>query len=208
MPQKEQDRKRESLRKFPPALLPTFVVRRKTRTALVHRSSAIRSRTVKRSLPLPVAFRTSAHSVFCCIFHFLQCLSRCSRVCVLYRHHPQAAVSEFFVHSRYCPVRQCPVLSWWNRSASLLRARTTTACCLIFSRILYFLLFIRFSHQPRASAHFLSATSRIMLAMDVMTFLQLVGESPIWLGWRDIRFQQQRGIPVLQCCVEEQSDAI
>jgi len=43
----------------------------------VHRSSASRSRTVKRSLPLPVPFRTSAHRVFCCVFHFLQCLSRC-----------------------------------------------------------------------------------------------------------------------------------
>jgi len=90
-PQKEQDRKRESLRKVPPArpppfflLLPalllhphlawvvpragppcspTFVVCRKSRTALVHRWSASRSRTAKRSLPLPVAFLTSAHSV-------------------------------------------------------------------------------------------------------------------------------------------------
>ena len=34
------------------------------KTALVHRLSASRSRTMKRFLPLPVSFRTSAHSVF------------------------------------------------------------------------------------------------------------------------------------------------
>ena len=90
-----------------PTLLPTFVVRRKPRTALVHRSSASRSRTVKRILPLPVSFRTPAHRVFCCGSHCLPCLSRCSRVCVLYWHHPHSASSAFFVHSRYWPVRQC-----------------------------------------------------------------------------------------------------
>jgi len=67
-----------------PTLLPTFVMSKNSRIALVHRSSASRSRTVNRFLPLPVSFRTSAHRIFCCGFHCLQCLSRCSRVCVLY----------------------------------------------------------------------------------------------------------------------------
>ena len=66
-----------------PTLLPTFVVHKKSRIALVHRSSANRSRVVKRSLPLPVSFRTSAHRVFCCGFHSFKCLNRCSLVCVL-----------------------------------------------------------------------------------------------------------------------------
>ena len=91
-----------------PTLLPTFVVRKKSRIASAHRSSANRSRIVKRPLPLPVSFCTSANRIFCCGFHCLQCLSRCSRVCVLYWHHPHFALSAFFVHSKYWPVRQCP----------------------------------------------------------------------------------------------------
>jgi len=144
-PTKTENNKTKEIHARPPASAPSallsilirlrwyFVVLRKSTTALVHRSSASRSRTVKRSLPLPVAFRASAHSVFCCDFRLLQCLSRCSRVCVLYWHHPHATVSEFFVHSRCCPVRQCPVLSWWNRSASLFGPCATVACCLILS---------------------------------------------------------------------------
>jgi len=76
-----------------PTLLPTFVVRKKSRIALVRRSSANRSRIVKRSFPLPVSFRTSAHRIFCCGFHSLQCLNRCSLVCVLYRHHPHPTLA-------------------------------------------------------------------------------------------------------------------
>jgi len=66
-----------------PTLFPTFVVLKKSRIALVHRSSANRPRIVKRSLPLPVSFRTSAHRIFCCGFHALQCLNRCSLVYIL-----------------------------------------------------------------------------------------------------------------------------
>jgi len=95
-----------------PTLLPTSVVRKKSRMALVHRSSANRSRIAWLSFPFPVSFCTSAHRTFCCRFHFLQCLNKCSLVCVRYWHHPQAALYAFFVHSRYCPVRQCPVRSW------------------------------------------------------------------------------------------------
>jgi len=95
-----------------PTLLPTSVVRKKSRMALVHRSSANRSRIAWLSFPFPVSFRTSAHRTFYCHFHFLQCLNKCSLVCVRYWHHPQAALSAFLVHSRYCPVRQCPVRSW------------------------------------------------------------------------------------------------
>ena len=95
-----------------PTLLPTSVVRRKSKMAPVHRSSANRSRIAWQSFPFPVSFRTSAHRTFCCRFHLLQCLNNCSLVCVRYWHHPQAALSAFFVHSRYCPVRQCPVRSW------------------------------------------------------------------------------------------------
>jgi len=65
-------------------LLRTFVGRRKYRIALVHRSSANRSRTVNWLLPLLGSFRSPAHGIFCCSFHCLQRLSRCSRVPVLY----------------------------------------------------------------------------------------------------------------------------
>jgi len=89
---------------FGPTLLPTFVVRKKSRIVLVHHSSANRSRTVKRSFRPPVSLCTSPHRIFCCGFHSLQCLNRCSLVCVLYWHHPHSALSAFFVLFRYCPV--------------------------------------------------------------------------------------------------------
>jgi len=60
-----------------PTLLPTFMVRKKSRIAPVHCSSANRSRIVIRSFPLPVSLRTSAHRISCCGFHSLQCLNRC-----------------------------------------------------------------------------------------------------------------------------------
>jgi len=95
-----------------PTLLSTSVVRKKFRMALVYRSSAYRSRITSLSFPFPVAFHTSVHRTFCCHFHFLQCLNKCSLVCVWYWHHPQAVLSAFLVHSRYCPVRQYPARSW------------------------------------------------------------------------------------------------
>ena len=70
-----------------------------------------RSRVLNLFFPLPDSFRTSAHRIFCCSFHLPHFLNRCSLVCVLYQHHPHSAVSEFFVHLKYCPVQQCPVLS-------------------------------------------------------------------------------------------------
>jgi len=81
-----------------------------------------RFRTLKRFFPFPVSLRTSAYRIFCCISHCLQFLSKCSRVCVLYWHHPHWAVSVFFVHFRYWPVWQCPVLIWWKRPARRLGA--------------------------------------------------------------------------------------
>jgi hypothetical protein len=95
-----------------PVLRPTSVVRRKSRIGRVHRSSANRSRILKRFFPLPVALRTSAHRIFCCGFHRGQFLNRCSRVCTLQEHHPHPAVEQLFDHMRYCPVRQWPVFSW------------------------------------------------------------------------------------------------
>jgi hypothetical protein len=123
---------------FGPVRLPTSVVRRKSRIGRVHRSSANRSRIVKRFLPLPVARRTSAHSVFCCHFHRGQFLKRCSRVCALQGHHPHSAVARLFDHTRYCPVRQCPTFNWWNRFASLLGPWSTALFCRS-AGILYFL---------------------------------------------------------------------
>ena len=64
----------------------------------MHRSPANISLIVNRFFPLPVFFRISAHIIFCCILHLSQFLNRCSLVCVLYRHHPHSAVSEFFIH--------------------------------------------------------------------------------------------------------------
>jgi hypothetical protein len=66
---------------FGPILRPTSVVHKKSKIGRVHRSSANRSRILKRFFPLPVSLRTSAHRVFCCGFHRGQFLNRCSRVC-------------------------------------------------------------------------------------------------------------------------------
>jgi len=67
--------------------LPTSVVDRKSSTALLHLSSASRSRTFRRLFHRPVSFLTSAHKVFCCSFHAGHTLRQCSRVCVRYRYH-------------------------------------------------------------------------------------------------------------------------
>ena len=129
---------------------------------------------MKRFLPFPVSFRRSVQGTFCCCFQCLHSLNRRFRVCLLHRHHPHAAVFVFFVHSRYWPVRQCPALSWWNRSASLFGPRATAAFCLSLSGILYFSLLILFSDQFHASTHFFSATLRQILAMDLGSGIRLI----------------------------------
>jgi len=92
--------------------LPTSIEERKSSTARLHLPSARRSRTFYRSFHLPVSFFTSAHRIFCCGFHSGHSLKRWSQVCVRYRHHQHYGVGQLFVQLRYCPVRQCPVLSW------------------------------------------------------------------------------------------------
>jgi len=94
------------------ASLPISVVDRKSSTALLHLSSARRSRIGNQLLPLPVSFHTTFHSTFCCSFHCPQFLKTCSLVCSLHLHHQHCADVRFSVHSKYCPVRQCPVLIW------------------------------------------------------------------------------------------------
>ena len=94
------------------ASLPTSVVDRKSSTALLHLSLARRSRIGNRLLPRPVSFHTSLHSTFCYSFHCPQFLKTCSLVCSLHLHHQHCAEVRFSVHSKYCPVRQCPVLIW------------------------------------------------------------------------------------------------
>jgi len=64
-------------------LLPTFVLRKKSRITLVHSPFANRSRIVNRSFPLPVSFRSSAHQIFCCGFDSLQSLNQVPLVCVM-----------------------------------------------------------------------------------------------------------------------------
>jgi len=61
------------------ALLPIPVVARKSRIALLHLSSAKRSRILNRSLHLPGPCLTSAHRIFRCIFFSGQLSRRCSR---------------------------------------------------------------------------------------------------------------------------------
>jgi hypothetical protein len=56
--------------------LHTSVVARTSSTALLHLSSASRSRTFQRLFPLPVSFLTSAQSVFCCPSHSAHSLKR------------------------------------------------------------------------------------------------------------------------------------
>jgi hypothetical protein len=95
-----------------PILRPTSVVRRKSKLGRVHRSSANKSRILKRPFPLPVSHRSSANRIFCCGFPCGHFVNRCSRGCILHGHHPHFAVARFFDHWRYCPVRQSPVFSW------------------------------------------------------------------------------------------------
>jgi hypothetical protein len=70
----------------PGTSLPMSVVDRKSSTALLHLSSASRSRTFQRLFHLPVSFLTSAHYIFCCSVHAGHTLKQCSRVCIRYRH--------------------------------------------------------------------------------------------------------------------------
>ena len=133
----------------------------------MHRSPANISLIVNRFFPLPVFFHISAHIIFCCILHLSQFLNRCSLVCVLYRHHPHSAVSEFFVHFRYCLVRQCPVLSGWYLPASLFGPRATNLFwCIVFG-IWYFLPLTLFFDHIHASSHFFPEISRFRLARDL-----------------------------------------
>ena len=62
------------------ARLPTSAEVRKFSIARLHLSSAKRSRIFHRSFHLPVSFRTSAHRIFCWVFHSGHTLKRCSRV--------------------------------------------------------------------------------------------------------------------------------
>jgi len=94
------------------ASLPTSVVDRMSNTALLHLSLARRSRIGNRLLPLPVSFHTSFYSTFCCSFYCLQFLKTCSLICSLHLHHQHCTEVQFSVHSKYCLVRQCPVLIW------------------------------------------------------------------------------------------------
>ena len=92
---------------------PTSVVERMSSTVRPHTSPARRSRTPPhRPFHLPVSFHTSAHRVFCCSFHSGQTMKKRSRVWFGHRHHQHCGVGRFFGQLRYCPVRQCPVLSW------------------------------------------------------------------------------------------------
>jgi len=101
-------------------LNPTSAAERKSSTARPHLSSARRFRIFHRSFHLLASFRTSAHRVICWAFHSGHTLKRCSRVWFGYQHHQHCGVGRFFVRLRYCLVRQCPALIWWNREASLL----------------------------------------------------------------------------------------
>ena len=56
--------------------LPTSVVDRKSSTALLHLSSASRSRTFQRLFHLPVSFLTSAQRALCCSLHSTHSLKR------------------------------------------------------------------------------------------------------------------------------------
>ena len=68
---------------------------------------------------------------------------------------------------RYCPVRQCPVLSWWYLPASLFGPRATMLFwCIVFG-IWYFLPLTLFFDHVHASSHFFSEISRLRLARDL-----------------------------------------
>lgn len=63
----------------PPCFLHIPVVPGEFRIDWVHRSSASRPRILERLFPLSIALRTSAHRVFCCVFHCLQFMNGWSR---------------------------------------------------------------------------------------------------------------------------------
>jgi len=69
--------------------LPTSVEERMPSTARPHLPSASRSRTVHLLFHRLVSFSTSAHRIFCCVFHSGHTLKRWSLVCEghLHRQH-------------------------------------------------------------------------------------------------------------------------
>jgi len=80
--------------------LPTSVQVRKSSTACPHLLSASRSRIFHRLFHLPVSFYTSAHRIFCSIFHSGHTLKRWSLVCVGHWHHQHWAVGQNLAQCR------------------------------------------------------------------------------------------------------------
>jgi len=99
--------------------LPTSLELRKPCTTRLHHSSARRSRIFHPDFYLPVSFRTSTYSVFCWDIH-RALLEGVRPVWLWYRLHQHCGMVWFFVQWRYCQNRQCLVLSWYERWASLL----------------------------------------------------------------------------------------
>jgi len=81
--------------------LPTSVEERKSSTARPHLLSASRSRIVHLLFHLLVSFSSSAHRIFCCIFHSGHTLKRWSLVCVGHLHHQHWASGRTLAHCRY-----------------------------------------------------------------------------------------------------------
>jgi len=96
-----------------PAVLPTSVVARKSRSAWLHHSSANSSAILVRSLPrvgprsFLVTSKTVVQRVYCWLFHCGQFLNRCSSLNLILAP-PRAGVraSSGPCKVTYCPVRQ------------------------------------------------------------------------------------------------------
>ena len=90
-------------------LLPTSVANRESSTAWLHLSPAMRSRIFHRLVHLPVSFCTSAHRIFCCIFHSGHTLKRWPLVRGALDHQ-QCAVGRTSAQCKYVRCGSFPLL--------------------------------------------------------------------------------------------------
>ena len=130
-----------------PAVRPTSVVARKSRTAWLHRLSASSSAILVRSLS-PREFSLGSST----------------------RDHQQVASGRRVVHARYWPVRQAvPRLQLVEAGARRLLARAAVGSGFCFSQdrcLLFPVLASLLLTQPLASVHFFSEKPRFTLASD------------------------------------------
>jgi len=148
------------------ASLPTSVVERKSSTALLHLSSASRSRTFQRLFHLPISFLTSTHRSFCWPLQAAHTLKRWSLVSVVHGHHPLGGESVL----RPIQVFTSEAVACFQLvkpGGVPLGATATVSSGFCLAGILYFFLEVRPPAHWRSSAHLFSEISRLRYERDL-----------------------------------------